>query len=223
VSIEIFQKTVEELAQKKAEISDDAFSSIWEENFRGLHKETSRDIFLKTKEELFQRVARLAEGVPAAELFYKTFEEKYPGLSREAVKEILIERVYHEILDEESRRSKEHENSLENLWKTQVEDREMHTKMERILELIGFQQSDFKLSRFDLLLEHFLRHDILTDGDSQKELEFAKKVKENEVIRDALFIESKDQRDREEVIIKWFLGDLEQSSKIIFNYKQPSN
>jgi Fe2+ or Zn2+ uptake regulation protein len=222
MSYEIFQQMIEELAQKKAEISDDTFSKIWEEKFHGLYKEMSREVFIIIKEELVQRIDRLMEGVPRTELVYKTFEEKYPELSREHVKGILIDKVYYEILKEESRRSKGYENSVENSWKTIVEDREMHTKMERIFELIELQRSDFKRSRFDLLLEHFLKHDVLTGGDSPDELEFAKKLKENEAMRDVLFVELKDPKDREEAIVKWFLNDLKYESEIIFKFKQPS-
>lgn len=223
ISSETFQVTMRELAQRKAENSEEIFSKMWEEKFSGLYKEITREKFMKIKEELVQRIAGLMEVNPETELFYEKFGEKYPGLSREHMKEILIDKVYHIILEKEVLdHSKDYENSIESFRKTIGQDREMHTKMERILELITLQQSDFKMSRFDLLLESFLYFDILNGIGSPDELEFVKKLKENEAIRDALFTESKDQKDREEVVLKWFLSDLEQSSKIIFYYKKPS-
>jgi hypothetical protein len=117
---------------------------------------------------------------------------------------------------------KKRENSIENFQITKDEDREKYIKTDQILGMDGFQQSEFKLSRLNLLLEYFLNYDMLVGTDSPHEIEFVKKIKENEATRDILLTESKDQKDWEIVTIKWFLNDLKLESELIFKCKQPS-
>lgn len=83
-------------------------------------------------------------------------------------------------------------------------------------------RSEFNLSIDNLLLYYLLNYDRVAGIHSPEAIDFTKKIRKSEAIRDYLLAKSKNQEDREEVTIKWFLCDLRHESELIFKYKQPS-
>lgn len=98
----------------------------------------------------------------------------------------------------------------------EIEDKDLVRYVLNTLHLIKKQWQDFESIKDDLLFEHFLNHDILIGADSDDQLYFVKKTKENHAL-------PRGSTEPGQMILKEAeFADLKLTSEIIFKYKQPS-
>jgi hypothetical protein len=139
----------------------------------------------------------------AEDVLLKGFEKDFPCLPKEIPLKI-FETKLSEI--EETPEKIPEEMNDKDLVKYTLDA--MRLRMEEKL--------DFKFSSDDLLLEHFLHHDMLIGTDSPEELYFVNKTKENHTLPRGSTASGR-------VILREAeLADLRLASEMIFKFKQPS-
>jgi hypothetical protein len=98
----------------------------------------------------------------------------------------------------------------------EIDDKDLVKYVLNTLHLIKNQWKDFESTNDDLLFEHFLNHDMLIGADSDDQLYFVKKTKENHTL-------PRGSTEPGQIILKEAeLADLKLASEMIFKYKQPS-
>ena len=98
----------------------------------------------------------------------------------------------------------------------EIDDKDLVKYVLNTLHLINNQWKDFESTNDDLLFEHFLNHDMLIGADSDDQLYFVKKTKENHTL-------PRGSTEPGQIILKEAeLADLKLASEMIFKYKQPS-
>lgn len=137
------------------------------------------------------------------DVLLKWFEDTFPGLPKEIPNLISktklsgLEEISEEIPDE-------------------INDKELVKYMLEAMRLRMEERFDFKRLMDDLLLEHFLHHDMLIGKDSPEELYFVKKTKENHSL-------PRGSTEPWQVILREAeLADLKLASEMIYKFKKPS-
>ncbi|WP_048050984.1 hypothetical protein [Methanosarcina soligelidi] len=98
----------------------------------------------------------------------------------------------------------------------EIDNKDLIRYVLNTLHLIKKQWQDFEFINDDLLFEHFLNHDILIGEESDDQLYFVKKTKENHAL-------PRGSTEPWQMILKEAeLADLKLASEMIFKYKQPS-
>lgn len=160
----------------------------------------------KASEEKFTNIMytlRFEPILSSPAIILDLFKEHLPGLPEEIPMQIIQTRLSEteEVL-EKMPEKKDDENLVRYLLNT--------------LRLIKKQWEDFESTRDDLLFEHFLNHDMLIGADSDDQLYFVKKTKENHAL-------PRGSTETGQIVLKEAeLADLRLASEMIFKYKQPA-
>jgi hypothetical protein len=139
----------------------------------------------------------------AEDVLLKLFEEKFPGFPKEIPHLIFktqlsgIEEIPEEIPEE-------------------IDEKDLIRYMLDAMRLRIEEKIDFEYIKDDLLLEHFLHHDMLIGADSPEELYFINKTKESHNLPRGSTVPG------QVVLGEAELADLKLASEMIFKYKQPS-
>jgi hypothetical protein len=120
-----------------------------------------KDILIKTPWEIFR--------FDSTRYLVRLFEDYLPGLPKEIPLQISKTKL--------SRIDKVSEKIPE-----EIDEKDLVKYMLNTLQLIMERQLDYESLIYDLLLEHFFKHDILIGVDSQEEHEFVKKALENHIL-----------------------------------------
>lgn len=159
----------------------------------------------KASEKEFTNVMHVfsLEGVSCSDLLFSLFKEHLQGLPEEIPMQIFktqlsgIEGIPEKIPEE-------------------IDSKDLTKYILNTLRLIKEQGRDFKDAKDDLILEHFLDHDIYIGANSDDQLYFVKKTKENHTL-------PRGSTEPWQMILKEAeLADLKLASEMIFRYKQPS-
>ncbi len=152
--------------------------------------------------------------------FYITFIKDNPkiGMHDEAFYKKMMGSLVQE------HKNTQGENSIEDSQLTMDEDQKNLLKegIRPVRDILAYSYSEFNLSIDNLLLYYLLNYDRVAGIYSPEAIDFTKKIRKSEAIRDYLLAKSKNQEDQEEVTVKWFLSDLRHESELILKYKQPS-
>lgn len=139
----------------------------------------------------------------AEDVLLKWFEKTFPELPKEIPQLIFktklsgIEEIPEEIPNE-------------------INDKDLVRYMLNAMSLRMEERLDFELKNDDLLLEHFLHHDMLIGVDSPEELYFVNKTKENHTL-------PRGSTDPWHIILREAeKADLKLASEMIFKFKKPS-
>jgi hypothetical protein len=139
----------------------------------------------------------------AEDILLKWFEDTFPGLPKEISHLISktklsgLEEIPEEIPDE-------------------INEKDLVRYLLEAMRLRMEERLDFKFLMDDLLLEHFLHHDMLIEKDSPEELYFVKKTKENHTLPRG------STEPRQIILREAELADLKLASEMIYKFKKPS-
>ncbi len=159
----------------------------------------------KASEEEFTSVmyAFSLPGISRSDLLFSLFKDYLHGLPKEIPQQIFktqlsgIEGIPDKIPEE-------------------IDDKDLIKYVLNTLHLLEKQGRDFEDTKDDLLLEHFLHHDMLIGADSPEEIYFVNKTKENHSLPRGSTV------PWQIILNEAELADLRLASEMIFKYKQPS-
>lgn len=139
----------------------------------------------------------------AEDVLLKLFEEEFPEFPKE-IPQLIAKTKLSGIEEIPERIPKE------------INEKDFIRYMLDAIRLRIEEKIDFEYIKDDLLLEHFLHHDMLIGADSPEELYFINKTKENHTLHRGSTVPG------QVVLGEAELADLKLASEMIFKYKQPS-